>query len=85
MGRRQSRHRLPGGDGGDAVIGAAMFLFCVFSTTERGIHVVEKQSLTEQVKLLLRNDQWLILCGVCVTGTVGYVVRGSVAIYYAKY
>jgi GPH family glycoside/pentoside/hexuronide:cation symporter len=68
-----------------AVIGVAMFLFCVFSTTERVVHVVEKQSLAEQVKLLLRNDQWLILCGVCITGTVGYVVRGSVAIYYAKY
>lgn len=68
-----------------ALIGVAMFLFCVFSTTERVVHVVEKQSLAEQVRLLLRNDQWLILCGVCVTGTVGYVVRGSVAIYYAKY
>jgi GPH family glycoside/pentoside/hexuronide:cation symporter len=68
-----------------AVIGVAMFLFCVFSTTERVIHVVERQSLADQVKLLLRNDQWLILCGVCITGTVGYVVRGSVAIYYAKY
>ena len=68
-----------------AAIGVAMFLFCVFTTTERVIHVVERQSLLEQVRLLLRNDQWLILCGVCVTGTVGYVVRGSVAIYYAKY
>ena len=68
-----------------ALIGVAMFLFCVFSTTERVIHVVERQSLADQVKLLLRNDQWLILCGVCIAGTVGYVVRGSVAIYYAKY
>lgn len=68
-----------------AVIGVAMFLFCVFTTTERVVHVVERQSLADQVKLLLRNDQWLILCGVCITGTVGYVVRGSVAIYYAKY
>jgi GPH family glycoside/pentoside/hexuronide:cation symporter len=33
----------------------------------------------------MQNDQWLILCAVCVTGTIGYVVRGSVAIYYAKY
>lgn len=60
-------------------------MFCYFTTTERVIHVVERQSLGEQIKLLLRNDQWLILCGVCVTGTIGYVIRGSVAIYYAKY
>ncbi|NHZ82165.1 MFS transporter [Massilia sp. CCM 8695] len=68
-----------------AVMGVALFLFCVFTTTERVIHVVERQSLAEQFKLLMRNDQWLILCGVCVTGTIGYVVRGSVAIYYATY
>ena len=68
-----------------AAMGVLLFLFCVFTTTERVIHVVEKQSLAEQFKLLMRNDQWLILCGVCITGTVGYVVRGSVAIYYAKY
>jgi glycoside/pentoside/hexuronide:cation symporter, GPH family len=68
-----------------AVMGIALFLFCFFTTTERVIHVVERQSLLDQLKVLLRNDQWLILCGVCVTGTVGYVVRGSVSIYYAKY
>ena len=68
-----------------AAVGVGLFLFCFFTTTERLRHVVQRQSLLAQVKLLLRNDQWLILCGVCVTGTVGYVVRGSVAIYYAKY
>jgi GPH family glycoside/pentoside/hexuronide:cation symporter len=38
-----------------------------------------------QFKLLLKNDQWLILCAVCLVGTIGYVIRGSVAAYYAKY
>ena len=68
-----------------AAMGVALFLFCFFSTHERVVHVVERQPLSEQIRVLLKNDQWLILCGVCVTGTVGYVVRGSVAIYYAKY
>jgi GPH family glycoside/pentoside/hexuronide:cation symporter len=68
-----------------AVIGIALFLFCFFSTTERVRHVVQRQSLPAQLKVLLKNDQWLILCGVCVTGTIGYVVRASAAIYYAKY
>lgn len=68
-----------------AAMGVLLFLFCVFTTTERVVHKVEKQSLGEQFRLLMRNDQWLILCAVCVTGTVGYVLRGSVAIYYAKY
>jgi len=68
-----------------AAVGVAMFLFCFFTTTERVRHVVERQSIGDQLKVLMQNDQWLILCAVCVTGTVGYVIRGSVAIYYAKY
>jgi GPH family glycoside/pentoside/hexuronide:cation symporter len=68
-----------------ALLGVALFLFCFFTTTERVVHKVERQPLMAQVKVLLKNDQWLILCGVCLTGTIGYVIRGSVAIYYAKY
>jgi GH43 family beta-xylosidase len=29
----------------------------------------------------MQNDRWPILCAVCVTGTIGHVIRGSVAIY----
>ena len=68
-----------------AAVGVLLFAFCFFTTTERVVHKVEKQPLMEQVRVLLKNDQWLILCAVCVTGTIGYVIRGSVAIYYAKY
>lgn len=68
-----------------AVVGAVMFLFCYFNTRERVAHVVEHQPLWSQFVQLLKNDQWLILVAVCVTGTIGYVIRGSVAIYYAKY
>ncbi len=66
-------------------VGAVMFLFCYFKTTERVTHVVEHQPLWTQFLQLLKNDQWLILFAVCITGTIGYVIRGSVAIYYAKY
>jgi len=68
-----------------AVLAVIFFLFCFFTTTERLEHQVDKQPLRQQFALLLKNDQWLVLCGVCVLGTVGYVVRGSVALYYAKY
>ncbi|KAA9130510.1 MFS transporter [Marinihelvus fidelis] len=68
-----------------AGIGTLMFLFCFATTTERVEHEVETKPFGEQVRLLFRNDQWLILCGVCLTGTLGYVIRGSVAAYYAKY
>ena len=68
-----------------AGLAVVMFLFCFFATTERLEHEVEEKPFSEQLSLLLKNDQWLILCGVCVLGTTGYVVRGSVALYYAKY
>ncbi|HWW71126.1 MAG TPA: MFS transporter [Duganella sp.] len=68
-----------------AAMGVALFLFCFFTTRERVVHVVQRQSLWAQLKVLLQNDQWLILCGVCLTGTIGYVLRATAAIYYVKY
>lgn len=68
-----------------AVVGVLLFLFCYFTTTERVRHVVPRQPFLEQARLLLKNDQWLVLCAVCLIGTIGYVVRTSVALYYAKY
>jgi len=68
-----------------ALMGTLLFLFCFATTTERVEHKVDKKPVGEQLKLLFTNDQWLVLFGVCFIGTVGYVIRGSVALYYAKY
>ncbi len=68
-----------------ALMGTALFLFCFFTTKERVAHKVEDKPLLEQFKLLLQNGQWTLLFGVCFFGTVGYVIRNSVAIFYAKY
>lgn len=68
-----------------AIFAVFMFLFCFLATKERLDHEVDQKPLGEQLGLLFKNDQWLVLCAACVLGTLGYVVRGSVAIYYAKY
>jgi GPH family glycoside/pentoside/hexuronide:cation symporter len=68
-----------------AVAATVLFLFCYATTKERVQHVIERKPLRRQLALLLRNDQWLILAAVCIVGTVGYVIRGSVALFYAKY
>jgi GPH family glycoside/pentoside/hexuronide:cation symporter len=68
-----------------AFLGTALFLFSFFTTKERVEHKVDQKPLLEQFKLLIQNGQWTLLFGVCFTGTVGYVIRGSVAIFYAKY
>ncbi len=67
------------------LMATVLFLFCFATTNERIQHQVERKPVREQLRLLLRNDQWLVLCAVCVVGTIGYVIRGSVAAYYAKY
>lgn len=67
------------------LMATVLFLFCFASTKERIQHQVDRKPVREQIKLLVRNDQWLVLGAVCVIGTIGYVIRGSVAAYYAKY
>ena len=62
-----------------------LFLFCFFTTTERVKHNVDSKPLLLQLQLLFKNDQWAVLAAVCVIATIGYVIRGSVAAYYAKY
>lgn len=66
-------------------LGTLLLLFCYRTTTERVQHTIDKKPLRAQLRLLLKNDQWLILCAVCFSGTLGYVIRSSVAAYYAKY
>lgn len=68
-----------------AFIGTLLFLFCFYTTTERIEHEVEKTPYLEQLKYLFKNSQWVLLLGSCFSGTVGYVIRSSVAIFYAKY
>lgn len=68
-----------------AAAGVVLFWFCFFTTTERVEHTAEKTPFRVQVSHLARNDQWIILCAVCLTGTIGYVIRGQTAAYYAKY
>ncbi len=68
-----------------SVVAIGLFLFCFATTTERLDHKVDKKPFGEQLGYLLKNDQWLLLCAACVLGTLGYAIRGSVAMYYAKY
>lgn len=68
-----------------AMVGSGLLILCFLTTKERVEHEVQKEPLTQQFKLLLKNDQWLILCAVCILGTLGYALRGSVAFYYAIY
>ncbi|MGQ7250000.1 MFS transporter [Halomonas sp. V046] len=67
------------------LLATLLLLFCYFTTTERVQHRIDDKPLRQQFAILRKNDQWLLLCGACFTGTMGYVMRSSVAAYYAKY
>lgn len=68
-----------------ALMGTLLFLFSFFTTKERIEHIVDKTPFFQQLKYLVKNGQWLILWGSCLSGTIGYVIRSSAAIFYAKY
>lgn len=68
-----------------AGLATLLFILCFFTTTERVVHKNDPKPLRQQLGLLVKNDQWMILFWVCLIGTIGYVIRGSVALYYAKY
>lgn len=68
-----------------AVLATLLFVFCFFTTTERVKFANDPKPVGEQTKLLFQNDQWHVLFWVCLIGTIGYVIRGSAALYYAKY
>ena len=67
------------------ILGSILLLVCFFTTKERIKPVIERRKLKEQANLLLRNDQWLLLCVVLILLMCGIVIRGSVGAYYAKY
>jgi glycoside/pentoside/hexuronide:cation symporter, GPH family len=68
-----------------AGLATLLFIFCFFTTTERVVHKSDRKPLGQQLGLLWKNDQWMVLFWVCLIGTIGYVIRGSAALYYAKY
>ena len=66
-------------------VGVGLLMLCFLTTRERVEHLVDKKPLGEQFRLLVKNDQWLVLAGACMLGTIGYALRGGVAFYYAIY
>ncbi|RPH24148.1 MFS transporter [Buttiauxella warmboldiae] len=66
-------------------MGTLLFIFCFITTRERSEPELPALTVRQQFAILRRNDQWLILGVVIMLMMCGYVIRGSVATYYAKY
>lgn len=60
-----------------------MFFACFFLTKERVVQATDKAgSFWNDIKLLLANDQWVIIAVSCFVVLVPLVIRGGGAIYY---
>lgn len=68
-----------------AAMGTLLLIFCFFTTKERVQVKLETIPFLQQLKLLMRNDQWVILGMVIALIMCGGTIRASVAAYYAKY
>lgn len=65
-----------------------LFLVCFYGTKER-VHATseadQKIGLGKTLKVMFKNDQWLLLCGVWIVTALGLGVSMSAGAYYAKY
>lgn len=64
-------------------IGCLMFITCFFTTKERVQPVKEENlNIARDVKILFKNDQWLILSVYNFMMLVAVVLRGGAVVYY---
>jgi len=65
------------------VIGCLMFVVCFFTTKERVQPIKEENlNIARDVKILFKNDQWLILSVYNFMMLVAVVLRGGAVVYY---
>ncbi|BBQ82618.1 TPA: MFS transporter [Kluyvera ascorbata] len=65
------------------VIGCLMFIVCFFTTKERVQPVKEENlNIVRDVKILFKNDQWLIMSVYNFMMLVAVVLRGGAVVYY---
>ncbi|MCW0135400.1 MFS transporter [Escherichia coli] len=67
------------------ILATCLCLYCFFSVRERIYHPKPSLGMAAQFRLLIKNDQWLILGAVIAIIMFGGIIRNSVAAYYAKY
>lgn len=69
-------------------IAAALFLLCFAKTKER-VNVVSdedrKIGFIKTLKLMMKNDAWLLICTIWVVNILGMAIGMGVGVYYAKY
>lgn len=66
--------------------GVVLLYVCFFTTKERYTFEVQPgSSVAKDLKLLLGNGQWRIMCAFKMMATCSNVVRGGATLYFVKY
>lgn len=69
-------------------IATVLFLICFAKTKER-VNVVSEEDrkigFIKTLKLMMKNDAWLIICAIWVINVLGMSIGMAVGVYYAKY
>ena len=70
------------------LLASLLFLLCFLMTKERVNAVSDKDreiGLGKTLKLMFKNDAWLIICGIWVVTILGMSIGMSCGVYFAKY
>ncbi len=68
-----------------AVMAIFLFVFCFSQVKERIRYPNVTLKFSQQVFHLVKNDQLLILCFSFFLSSIGFMIRGAMAMYYAGY
>lgn len=69
-----------------SIVGIFMFVVCFANTRERVVAIVEEgSSFRNDLKTLLKNDQWMLLSILTFLVVIGVMIRGAVSLYFVKY
>ncbi|CUO83470.1 MFS transporter [Clostridium disporicum] len=70
------------------ILATLLFLLCFVKTKER-VNVVSdedrKIGFIKTLKLMIKNDAWLLICAIWVVNILGMAIGMGVGVYYAKY
>ncbi|RQW62064.1 glycoside-pentoside-hexuronide (GPH):cation symporter [Vibrio viridaestus] len=66
-------------------VATLMFLFCFSNIKERVVSVKANESLKNDLKDIVKNDQWLLMISLTFLNVFPAFIRGAVTIYYATY
>jgi GPH family glycoside/pentoside/hexuronide:cation symporter len=68
------------------VLAVCLFLACFVLTRERVVQITaQPTSLRQDIRVLLTNDQWVVLAGLTFILLIPIVIRSSAAAYYIKW